>query len=228
MAVEQPEIDIAPFIDHSLLTITSTSEEVSKFCTEADKFRFPSVCVYPCYVQKVVDLLYNKNPTVCTVIGFPTGTTTSKAKLYEALEAVENGASELDVMVNLTHIKTGQTNQLHREIAEICEETGKTVKAILEMALLTEEEKLLVTEVLMDAGVAFIVTNTGWYGGATVADVKLLKEITKANVGIKAAGGIKTYEQAANLILAGATRLGTSRGIELLNQQNSHSSEVRS
>ncbi|MDJ0518609.1 MAG: deoxyribose-phosphate aldolase [Trichodesmium sp. MO_231.B1] len=227
MAVEQPEIDIAPFIDHSLLTITATPEEVSKFCTEADKFRFPSVCVYPCYVQKVVDLLYNKNPTVCTVIGFPTGTTTSKAKLYEALEAIENGASELDVMVNLTHIKTGQNNQLHREIAEICEETGKTVKAILEMALLTEEEKLLVTEVLMDAGVAFIVTNTGWYGGATVADIKLLKEITKANVGIKAAGGIKTYEQAANLILAGATRLGTSRGIELLNQQNSQNLEFR-
>ncbi len=221
MAVEQPEIDIAPFIDHSLLTITVTPEEVSKFCTEADKFRFPSVCVYPCYVKQVVDLLYNKHPTVCTVIDFPTGTTTSKTKLYEALEALENGASELDVMVNLTHIKTGQTNELHREIAEICEETGKTVKAILEMALLTEEEKRLAIEVLMDAGVAFIVTNTGWYGGATVADVKLLKEITRGNVGIKAAGGIKTYEQAANLILAGATRLGTSRGLELLKSQNS-------
>jgi len=221
MAVEELEIDIAPFIDHSLLTITATPEEVSKFCTEADKFRFSSVCVYPCYVKQVVDLLYSKNPTVCTVIDFPTGTTTSKTKLYGALEAAENGASELDVMVNLTHIKTGQTNELHREIAEICEETGKTVKAILEMALLNEEEKRLATEVLMDAGVAFIVTNTGWYGGATVADVKLLKEITKANLGIKAAGGIKNYEQAANLILAGATRLGTSRGLELLKSQNS-------
>ena len=91
------------------------------------------------------------------------------------------------------------------------------------MALLSEEEKRLVIEVLMDAGVAFIVTNTGWYGGATVADVKLLKKITKANVGIKAAGGIKTYKQAADLILAGATRLGTSRGLELLNQQNAQS-----
>ena len=221
MAVEQPEIDITPFIDHSLLTITATPEEVSKFCTEADKFRFPSVCVYPCYVRLVVNLLHNKQPIVCTVIGFPAGTTTSTTKLYEALEAAENGASELDVMVNLTHIKTGQTNQLHREIAEISAETGKTVKAILEMALLTEKEKRFVIEVLMDAGVGFIVTNTGWYGGATVADVKLLKEITKANVGIKAAGGIKTYQQSANLILAGATRLGTSRGLELLNQQNS-------
>ena len=223
MAVEQPEIDIAPFIDHSLLTITATPEEVSKFCSEADKFQFPSVCVYPCYVKQVVDLLNSKNPKVCTVIDFPNGSTTSKTKLYGALEAVENGASELDVMVNLTYIKTGQAKQLHREIAEISEETGKTVKAILEMALLTEEEKRLVIEVLMDAGVAFFVTNTGWYGGATVTDVKLLREITKTNVGIKAAGGIKTYQQAANLILAGATRLGTSRGVELLKQQNTQS-----
>ena len=223
MVVDEQAIDIAPFIDHSLLTITATPEEVSKFCIEADKFRFPSVCVYPCHVRKVVDLLSTKSPKVSTVINFPNGTATSKTKLYEALEAVENGASELDVLVNLTYIKTGEMSQLHREIAEIREETGKTVKAILEMALLTKEEKYLVIEVLMDAGVAFIATNTGWYGGATVADVKLLKEITKANVGIKAAGGIKTYEQAVSLVLAGATRLGTSRGLELLNQQNNQS-----
>ncbi|MDY7006634.1 MAG: deoxyribose-phosphate aldolase [Cyanobacteriota bacterium] len=217
MAVEQPElIDISPFIDHSLLTITPTPEQVSKFCMDAEKFKFPSVCVYPDYVKQVAEFLYGKHPKVCTVIGFPHGQTTGRAKLYEASEAVENGASELDVMINLTHIKTGQTNKLHREIAEISEETGKVVKAILEMALLTQAEKRLATEVLMDSGVAFIVTNTGWYGGATVADVQMLKELTKTNVGIKAAGGIKTYEQAVDLISVGATRLGTSRGIELL------------
>ena len=223
MAVDQPEIDIAPFIDHSLLTITATPEEVSKFCEEADKYRFPAVCVYPCYIKQLANILYNKPPQACSVIGFPAGTATGKTKLYEAQEAVENGATELDVMINLSHIKTGQTNELYREIAEIREETGKTVKAILEMALLTESEKRLATGVLMDAGVGLIVTNTGWYGGATVADVQLLKELTKKNIGIKAAGGIKTYEQAVNLILAGATRLGTSRGLELLNQQNSQS-----
>ncbi|MDJ0556430.1 MAG: deoxyribose-phosphate aldolase [Microcoleaceae cyanobacterium MO_207.B10] len=223
MTGEQPEIDISPFVDHSLLTITATLEEVSKFCADADKFRFPSVCVYPFYVKQVAEFLHGKYPKVCSVIGFPTGLTTGNAKMYEAQEAAENGASELDVMINLTYIKTGQTNQIYREIAEICEETGKTVKAILEMAWLTEAEKQLVTEVLMDAGVAFIVTNTGWYGGAKVADVQLLKEITKTNVGIKAAGGIKTYEQAANLVLAGATRLGTSRGLELIYQQNNQS-----
>lgn len=216
MAVEQPEIDIAPFIDHSLLTITATPEQVSQFCVDADKFQFPSVCVYPCYVKQVAELLHGKHPKVCTVIGFPHGQITGQAKLYEASEAVENGASELDVMINLSHIKTGQTNELHREIAEISEETGQAVKAILEMSLLTQAEKRLATEVLMDSGVAFIVTNTGWYGGATVADVQMLKELTQANVGIKAAGGIKTYEQAVDLISVGATRLGTSRGLELL------------
>ena len=220
MAVEQPEIDIAPFIDHSLLSITATPELVSKFCAEADKFQFPAVCVYPTYVKQVANLLHGKNPQVCTVISFPIGATTTTAKLYEAQEAVENGATELDVMINLSHIKTGQFNQMYREIAQICEETGKTVKAILEMALLTEAEKLQATEVLMEAGVAFIKTNTGWYAGATVADVQLLKQLTKTNIGIKAAGGIKTYEQAVNLIIAGATRLGTSRGIELIEQQN--------
>ena len=224
MAVEQPElIDISPFIDHSLLTITATPEQVSKFCTDAEKFKFPSVCVYPYYVKQVAELLHGKHPKVCTVIGFPHGQTTGTAKLYEASEAVENGASELDVMINLSQIKTGQTNELHREIAEISEETGKAVKAILEMALLTEAEKRLAIEVLMDSGVAFIVTNTGWYGGATVADVQLLKEMTKTNVGIKAAGGIKSYEQAVDLISVGATRLGTSRGLELLKQQEDQS-----
>lgn len=223
MTGEQPEIDISPFIDHSLLTITATLEEASKFCTDADKFRFPSVCVYPYYVKQISEFLHTKHPKASTVIGFPTGLTTGNTKLYEAQEAADNGASELDVMINLSHIKTGQTNKIYREIAEICEETGKTVKAILEMALLTEAEKRLVTEILMDAGAAFIVTNTGWYGGATVADVQLLKEITKNNLGIKAAGGIKTYEQAANLVLAGATRLGTSRGLELIYQQNNQS-----
>ena len=220
MGVEQPEIDITPFIDHSLLSITATPELVSKFCAEADKFQFPAVCVYPIYVKQVANLLHGKHPQVCTVIGFPTGATTGKTKLYEAQEAADNGATELDVMINLSHIKTGQLNELHREIGEICEETGQRVKAILEMALLTEAEKRQATEVLMEAGVAFIETNTGWYGGATVADVQLIQQITKTNIGIKAAGGIKTYEQAANLIIAGATRLGTSRGLDLIQQQN--------
>ena len=219
MAVEPSEIDIAPFIDHALLLPTATPEQVEKCCDEADRFRFATVCVYPSYVRLAADRLHNKKPKVCTVIGFPTGATTRGAKLYEAQEAVENGATELDVTINLSLVKAGETDQLYREMAEICEETGQTVKAILEMGLLNEAEKRLVAELLMDAGVSFLKTNTGWYGGATVADVALLKKVAGGNLGIKASGGIKTHEQAIDLIMAGATRLGTSRGPELIRQR---------
>jgi deoxyribose-phosphate aldolase len=219
MAVEGSEIDIAPFIDHALLLPTATPEQVEKCCEEADRFQFAAVCVYPSYVRLAADRLHNKKPKVCTVIGFPTGATTAPVKLYEAQEAVENGATELDVTINLSLVKAGQTDRVYREMAEICEKTDRTVKAILEMGLLNEKEKRLVAEMLMDAGVSFLKTNTGWYGGATVADVALLKEIARGNLWIKASGGIKTHEQAVDLIMAGATRLGTSRGPELIRQR---------
>ena len=214
------DIDIAPFIDHALLTPTATPEQVEQWCEEADRFNFAAVCVQPTHVQQVANLLYGKQPKVCAVIGFPYGATTPAVKLYEAREAVEQGATELDVVINLGWLKSGRMDDLHRELAEICEETGQTVKAILEMALLTETEKRTAAEVCMDAGVAFLKTSTGLYGGATIADVRLLKEITKDRVGIKASGGIRTAEQALELIIAGATRLGTSRGPELLRQRD--------
>lgn len=219
MALEPSEIDIAPFIDHALLIPTATPEQVEKCCDEADRFQFAAVCVYPSYVRLAADRLHGKKPKVCTVIGFPTGATTSKVKLYEALEATENGATELDVTVNLSWLKSGKTDEIYREIAEICEETGQTVKAILEMGLLSEKEKRFAAELLMDAGVSFLKTNTGWYGGATTEDVALLKQITGGNLGIKASGGIKTHEGAIDLIMAGATRLGTSRGPGLIRQR---------
>ena len=219
MAATLPEIDLAPLIEHSLLNPAATSDQVEQWCAEAYKFNFATVCVYPSHVRRAVELLRGKSPQVCTVIGFPSGATTSAVKLYEAQEAVENGATELDVVINLGWLKSSKVSELHREIAEICEETGKSVKAILETALLTDAEKELAAEICMDAGVQFLKTSTGWYGGATVADVKLLKKVTKGNIGIKASGGIRTIEQATELILAGATRLGTSSGPDLLRQQ---------
>ncbi len=221
MAKEYPEIDLAAFIDHSLLHPTTTPEQVSQWCAEADRYRFAAVCVSPVYVRQAAELLHGKKPKVCTVIGFPTGATTSATKLYEAQEAVENGATELDVVINLGLLKTGKTEAVHREIAEICEETGQTVKVILETALLTDAEKRLAAEICLDAGAAFLKTSTGWQGGATVADIRLLKELTKGQIGIKASGGIRTLEQALDLIVAGATRLGTSRGVDLLCQRDS-------
>ncbi len=220
MAADYPDIDIAPFIDHALLTPTATPEQVEQWCEEADKFHFAAVCLHPAYVKQAAELLHGRNPKVCTVIGFPTGATTSAVKLYEAQEAVEHGATELDVVINLGWLKAGKTEEVHREIAEICEETGQTVKVILETNLLTDAEKNLAAEICMEAGAAFLKTGTGWNGGATVADVRLLKEVAKERVGIKASGGIRTVNQALDLILAGATRLGTSRGIDLIRQRD--------
>ncbi len=218
MAAEHSDIDIAPFIDHSLLHPIATQQQVEQWCEEADRYHFAAVCIQPTWVRLATELLHGKQPKVCTVIGFPTGATTSAVKLYEAQEAAENGATELDVVMNLGWLKAGKTEEIHREIAAICEQTG-LVKVILETNLLTDTEKQMAAEVSMDAGAAFLKTSTGWNGGATLADVKLLKEVAKDRIEIKASGGIRTVDQALELILAGATRLGTSRGVDLLRQR---------
>lgn len=220
MALAHQSIDIASYLDHSLLHPAATPDQINQWCDEADQYHFAAVCVCPTYVKQAAERLHNSRVKVCTVIGFPSGTQTSATKLYEAQEAVENGAQELDVVINLGWLKSGKTDPLHREIAEIHQETGCTIKAILEMALLTPQEKRLAAEICMDAGADFLKTSTGWFGGATVADVKLLKEVARDRVGIKASGGIRTYSQAIELILAGATRIGTSRGVDLLRQRD--------
>lgn len=227
MVNTQSDIDIAPFIDHSLLAPIATEKYVEQWCAEAERFGFAAVCISPCYVRLAAELLYQKSPKVCTVIGFPTGATTSAVKLYEAQEAIENGATELDVVINLARLKMGKTEALHREIAEICDRTDVTVKAILETNLLTPDEKRIATEICLDAGVQFLTTCTGWNGGATVEDVSFLKDLTKGRVGIKASGGIGTHQQAIDLIVAGATRLGTSYSVELLQQRALQASQTQ-
>ncbi|MGK7927927.1 MAG: deoxyribose-phosphate aldolase [Spirulina sp.] len=223
MGNEHLEIDIAEYIDHAILNPIAALSDIDRGCSEAVQYNFPTVCVYPTAVREAVEFLHHKPPRVCTVIGFPSGATTSATKLYEAREAVENGATELDVTINLGWLKIGKTEEIYREIAGICEETGQTVKAILETSVLTKTEIRLAAEICMDAGVAYLKTSTGWFGGATVEDVRLLKEVTKGRVGIKASGGIRTVQQALDLILAGATRLGTSRGVELVRQREEKS-----
>lgn len=217
--IARSDLDIAPYIDHALLHPTATSEQVQQWCEEADRFQFAAVCVAPVHVRQAASLLYGKRPKVCTVIGFPTGAHTAGTKLYEAQEAVDQGAVELDVVINLGWLKAGMVNQVYQEIAEIRDKTGQVIKAILEVGLLTEAEKQLAAEICLDAGAAFLKTNTGWTGGATVADVQFLKERVRGQIGIKASGGIRTPDQALELIIAGATRLGTSRGPELIRAQ---------
>ncbi|WP_319418827.1 deoxyribose-phosphate aldolase [Pleurocapsa sp. FMAR1] len=220
MSAKDFNIDIATYIEHTLLKPSAIPEEVKQVCQEAWQYDFPSVCIYPIAVTQAKELLHDKKTQVCTVIGFPSGATSSATKLYEAQEAVENGATELDVVINLGWLKSGESSKVYDEIAEICSETGQVIKAILETTVLTNEEKRLAGKICMDAGAAYLKTSTGWFGGATVEDVEILKQITRGEVGIKASGGIRTYEQAIALIHAGATRLGTSRGIYLIRQQN--------
>ncbi|MEA5533558.1 deoxyribose-phosphate aldolase [Crocosphaera sp. XPORK-15E] len=221
MTVKGSNIDIATYIDHSLLNPTATPQEVEQCCEEAQRYGFPTVCVYPSAVNQAAKLLHGKKIAVCTVIGFPTGATTSAVKLYEAQEATENGATELDVMINLGYVKAGQSEAIYHEISAICEATGQIIKVILETSLLTETEKRLAAEICMDAGADYLKTSTGWFGGATIADVLYLKQVSKGQVRIKASGGIRTYDQAIALIEAGANRLGTSRGVDLVKQQKS-------
>ncbi len=228
MVESYAEIDIASFIDHTLLNPVATPEQVRQWCDEAERFGFPTVCFYPTQVQQAVEALHRKQTQIAAVIGFPSGCTTSAVKIYEAEEAVENGATELEVVINHGWLKAGLVDSLHQELATIVSTTGQSVKAILETHLLIDAEKTLAAEICMDAGVSFLQTNTGWYGAATAEDVRLLKAVTKDRIGIKAAGGILTFEQAIDLILAGANRLGTSQGPTMLRQRDTLEEGVKS
>ncbi|MEO0406140.1 MAG: deoxyribose-phosphate aldolase [Cyanobacteria bacterium P01_A01_bin.135] len=218
MASQIEAIDLSPLIDQALLDPASTDEQLKACCSAAERYGFAAVCVYPMHVRLAVEYLGSKSPQVCAVIGFPTGATTAATKLYEAQEAVDQGATELDVVINRSWLKQGQIEPLHQEVAEICEATGRPVKAILEMSQLTPPEIEMAVDACLDAGAEFLKTSTGWFGGATLEQVQFLKQLTKDRAGIKASGGIRTAEQAIRLVQAGATRLGTSRGPELIRQ----------
>jgi deoxyribose-phosphate aldolase len=216
--IADSSLNLAEYIDHTLLLPMVTPEQIDQGCEIALRYGFPTFCVPPCYVPRVVEQLHGSPVKVSTVVGFPLGTTTAEAKLYEAQLAVEQGCRELDVRINLAWLKAGELDRLHAEIAQLVEETGVCVKAILETALLTEEEKKLAGEICIDAGAAFLMTSTGWMGGATLADVQLLWQLSRGKVGVKASGGIRTVAQAEAMIQAGASRIGTSWGLELMQE----------
>lgn len=216
--IADSSLNLAEYIDHTLLLPMVTPEQIDQGCEIALRYGFPTFCVPPCYVPRVVERLHGSQVKVSTVVGFPLGTTTAEAKLYEAQLAVEQGCRELDVRINLAWLKAGELDRLHAEIAQLVEETGVCIKAILETALLTEEEKKLAGEICIDAGAAFLMTSTGWMGGATPADVQLLWQLSRGKVGVKASGGIRTVAQAEAMIQAGASRIGTSWGLELMQE----------
>ena len=207
--------EIAHMIDHTLLDPCADWSRISALCNEAVQMEAASVCIPPCYVKEAKLYLRSylqSNLPVCTVVGFPNGYMTKGVKFNETLEAIKDGADEIDMVINLTHVKNGHFDAVLNEIRAVrAASNGHILKVIIETCYLTEGEKIKLCEIVTEAGADFIKTSTGFGKyGATVEDVRLLREHVGANVKVKAAGGIKTIEDAVAMIEAGAERLGAS------------------
>ena len=210
--------NLAALIDHTLLKPDATDEQVRALCRDAREQSFASVCINPCHVALAVEELKGAPVKVCTVIGFPLGATTSEAKAFEAKTAVSHGAEELDMVLNIGKLKTGDTRYVEKDIRAVVEAAGgQTVKVILETALLTDDEKRRACEIVKKAGADFVKTSTGFSGGgATVEDIRLMRETVGPNMGVKASGGIRDRETAEAMIQAGATRIGASSSVAIV------------
>lgn len=208
---------ILSYVDHTLLTQTATWSEIKEILDDAMKYKTASACIPAAYVNQAAEYVNRKLP-ICTVIGFPNGYSTTKTKVFETKDAIENGASEIDMVINIGLVKDKKYQELEDEIRQIHEACdGKLLKVIIETCLLTEEEKIKMCEIVTKAGAEYIKTSTGFStNGATLEDVKLMKKYVGENVKVKAAGGIASFDDAIAFIEAGALRLGTSRLIKLL------------
>jgi deoxyribose-phosphate aldolase len=204
-------------VDHTLLKMTASWEEIKILCDEAVRFKTASVCIPPCYVKPVFEE-YGENPVIATVVGFPLGYSITAAKVLETERAVLSGASEVDMVINAGDVKNGRFDFVLEEIKLVKKACGgKILKVIIETCYLTEDEKVRLCEIVTEAGADFIKTSTGFgTAGATIADVELFKKHIGSNVKIKAAGGIKTREDLEAFINAGAARIGTSSAVKLL------------
>lgn len=207
-------------VDHTLLSQTATWEEIKTICDDGIKYNVASVCIPASYVKKAKEYVGNKLK-ICTVIGFPNGYSTTKTKVYETKDAIENGADEIDMVINIGNLKDGLYDVVEEEIKQIKDACGdKILKVIIETCLLTKDEKIKMCEIVTNSGADFIKTSTGFStSGATFEDISLFKEHVGNNVKIKAAGGIKTLNDAEKFINLGASRLGTSRIIKLVNNE---------
>ena len=206
------------YIDHTILKATASSTDVQKLCEEAIEHEFYSVCVNGCYVADAKHLLQGTDVKVAAVVGFPLGAMTTAAKVFEAKEAVENGASEIDMVINVAKLKDGEFEYVENEIRQIKEAIGDNVlKVIIETCYLTDEEKVKACELSLAAKADFVKTSTGFgTDGATYEDVKLMKSVVGDNAKVKASGGVRDKETAQKYINLGAERLGTSSGIDIV------------
>ena len=206
------------YIDHTILKATASSSDVQKLCEEAIEHEFYSVCVNGCYVVDAKHLLQGTDVKIAAVVGFPLGAMTTAAKIFEAKEAVENGASEIDMVINVAKLKDGEFEYVENEILQIKEAIGDNVlKVIIETCYLTDEEKVKACELSLVAKADFVKTSTGFgTGGATYEDVKLMKSVVGDNAKVKASGGVRDKETAQKYVELGAERLGTSSGIDIV------------
>ncbi|MGV3467052.1 MAG: deoxyribose-phosphate aldolase [Heyndrickxia sp.] len=218
---------LAQMIDHTLLKANATKAEIQKLAEEAKEYSFASVCVNPTWVKTAAEILKDTPVKVCTVIGFPLGANTSEVKAFEAKNAIENGATEVDMVINIGALKDKQYDIVEKDIKAVVEAAkGKALtKVIIETCLLTDEEKEIACQLSVKAGADFVKTSTGFStGGATVEDVSLMRKVVGPTIGVKASGGVRSLEDAENMVKAGATRIGASSGVAIVNGQTSTSS----
>lgn len=211
-------MEVNKYIDHTILKPETTKAQILTLCEEAKQFNFASVCVNPTWVATCANELKGTDVKVCTVIGFPLGATFKEVKAYETKLAIENGASEIDMVINVGAAKDQNWELLYEDIKAVVEAAnGVLVKVIIETCLLTDEEKVKACEMAVKAGAHFVKTSTGFStGGATAADVALMRQTVGESVGVKASGGVRTAEDMKVMVEAGANRIGTSGGVSLV------------
>lgn len=206
------------YIDHTLLKPDANKEQIKKIIEEAKEYDFASVCVNPTWVKFASEQLNDSDVKVCTVIGFPLGATTPEVKAFETRDAISNGADEIDMVINIGALKSGNLELLEQDIRAVVEASGEhLVKVIIETCLLTDQEKVQACQISRKAGADYVKTSTGFStGGATVADVALMRKTVGPDMGVKASGGARSYEDAQAFIEAGATRIGASSGVAIM------------
>jgi deoxyribose-phosphate aldolase len=223
-----PDLSLARMIDHTMLKPDATNDEITKLCAEAKQYHFASVCVNPGFVPLCSSLLKGTDVKVCTVIGFPLGATTTEVKRLEAEQAIASGATEIDMVINVGQLKSGNYDYVFNDVNKVvlaAKAHRNVCKVILETALLTDEEKVKACLICKKAGADFVKTSTGFSkGGATVGDVALMKKVVGSAIGVKASGGIRSKEDAEAMIASGADRIGASASVKIVMGEKSESS----
>ncbi|GMQ59325.1 deoxyribose-phosphate aldolase [Vallitalea sediminicola] len=215
-------MNLSKYIDHTILKPNASEADVKRICDEAKKYNFASVCINPSYVKFVAESLKETDVMTCTVIGFPLGATPKEVKAFETADAIKNGADEVDMVINIGCLKSKKYEEVEEDIKAVVNAAeGKAyVKVIIETCLLTDEEKVKACELSVKAGADFVKTSTGFStGGATLEDVKLMKETVGEKAKVKASGGVRDYETAVAMIEAGADRIGTSSGVAFVSEK---------